>query len=456
MNLAGKTIGDYQIESEIGRGGTSTVYRAIDLRDNKAVALKVMLPELIDNEMALRRFLREGKAAAQLHHSNIVQIYEAGQTDGHYYIAMELIRAGTLAEHIKQKGELLSCEKIIAILSQIGAALDYAHTQGIVHRDIKLSNILLTEDDRALLSDFGIAKRLFSEQTMVTAVGRAVGTPSFMSPEQITGDYDVDYRSDLYSLAVIAYILFTGRTPFTADTAHQLMYKIAYEFPTPPNIINPEVSSDISFVLLKALSKEPGERYSSAHKFVTSLSTCRSYDCEIISRQKPIESRKLNKLFSMQWPLGQNIPTEAFIGAMITLLVLTIVLSPTLSVTPKFLLTKLQEVDMLQSARLALRANQSTDYVGSISTAYASPGSGGLFHQMSSLSQIADAATDSAANLTNWAAYDEWIIYQYNALVTLLGLHGAAMGESRISGLEHEFVAGPKPSLPIISPKVLP
>ena len=436
MNLVGKTIGDYQIESEIGRGGTSTVYRAVDSRDGKTLALKVMLPELIDNEMALKRFLREGNAAAQLHHSNIVEIYEAGQAEGHYYIAMELIEGGTLSEFIKEKGELLNTEQIIIILYQIGAALDHAHAQGIVHRDLKLSNILLTNDERALLSDFGIAKHLYSEQTMVTAAGRAVGTPSFMSPEQITGDYDIDYRSDLYSLAVVAYVLFTGRTPFAADTAHQLMYKVAYELPIPPDIINPELSADISFVLLKGLSKEPGERYTSAHKFVTSLTTCQSYACEIISPSQTAAQRKPRQLWTLQWPLAKNIPTEAFIGAMITVLVLAIVLTPTFSVTPQFLLAKFREIDMMQSAKLAFRFEQP-------------------LHDSDIMNISLDKLTEWAT-YTDWATYDDWIQHQYNTLVAVFELKNAPIAGSGTAALPRELAQEPKPTLPPIAPKLLP
>lgn len=457
MNLLGTNIGSYQIDKELGRGGTSIVYQAVDLRSQEEVALKVMLPELINNEMALKRFMREGKAASKLQHPNIVQIYEAGQADGHYFIAMQLIKGGTLADYIRQVGELLSAEQAIAILSQIGAALDHAHSQGIVHRDLKLSNILLADQEKALLSDFGIAKHLFSEQTMVTAVGRAVGTPSFMSPEQITGDTEIDYRSDIYSLGVIAYLLFTGRTPFTGDTAPQLMYKIAYDPPISPEVINPELSSEVAHVLLKALSKDPNERYTSAHRFVTSLSSCQSYGGEVNPYQNAVVQPTLKSAESIifQWPFTHKVPLEAFAGALISLLVLLIAVSPSLSVTPKFLLTKLQEIDMLQSMRLAVAPRDesitSVTSLNSVQASSISPMAKDLYP-----SQLEQPLPDLFSKWISWETFDAWTEEGYNMILTFSSQNQVTLNDRLSSSLTQESIPYSKPDLPNISPKILP
>ncbi len=234
MDLTGQTVGPYHIQTEIGRGGTAIVYRAIDTRRGQAVALKVLPPLLATDPMFLKRFIKEGQNAARLRHQNIVATYEAGEFDGYYYIAMELVNGGTLAELSSQRTELFTLDESINILSQLAAALDFAHSQELLHRDVKPSNVLMAADGRILLADFGTVKQMFGEHTMMTAPSQRIGTPSFMSPEQIAGTIPIDARSDVYSLGVIAYKLFTGRLPVTADNQAELLHKIVYESPIRP------------------------------------------------------------------------------------------------------------------------------------------------------------------------------------------------------------------------------
>ncbi|CAN5865310.1 hypothetical protein BH10CHL1_BH10CHL1_38530 [soil metagenome] len=285
MDLNDKTLGYYQIKSEIGRGGTAIVYRATDVRSGQEVALKILPPLSATDPMFLKRFIKEGQNAARLRHENIVRTYEAGEIGGFYYIAMEFVMGGTLAEMSEQRGQLFSIDENINILSQIAAALDFAHSQGFLHRDIKPSNILIAEDGRVLLTDFGTAKEIVGEHTMMTATGQRIGTPSFMSPEQISGSMNIDYRSDVYSLGVVAYKLFTGRLPLIAESQAELLHKIIYETPVSPDLINPELPSDIVHHLNRVLAKDPTQRYESAGQFVATMVASRIWGSRLIAHQ---------------------------------------------------------------------------------------------------------------------------------------------------------------------------
>lgn len=269
-------IGPYTLHEEIGRGGMSVVFRAHDSRSNNTVALKVLPMELAYNNTFLGRFLREGENALRLQHSNIVRVYEADQHEGHHFIAMEWATGGTLSERIRRRQGPLPLDETVRILQQIAAGLDYAHNLGFLHRDIKPSNIMFAGDEppgdgRALITDFGVAKNLTSEHTMVTMPGFSVGTPAYMSPEQARGDLDIDRRSDIYSLGVVAYAMLTGRLPFDADSQLVLLRKIVDEMPTPPESANPQIHPGAAYVLKCVLAKDPDARYPTAGEFVYAL-----------------------------------------------------------------------------------------------------------------------------------------------------------------------------------------
>jgi serine/threonine-protein kinase len=269
-------IGPYQIEHEIGRGGMATVYAALDIRTGREVALKVLLPQFAYDPSFLYRFVKEGKASESLRHDHIVRTYETGAAGGYYYIAMQMMRNGTLLDYVQKKNRLLSTDEIISILSQIASGLDYAHRRGLLHRDLKLSNILMTEEGEALLSDFGVVKQMDGENMMNTIAGYAVGTPAFMAPEQAQG-MELDARADVYGLGVIAYTLFTGRLPFKAENQAQLLYKIVHETPLSPDSLNPNLPAGIVPVLNRVLAKEREQRYISAGEFIAALIAGRMY-----------------------------------------------------------------------------------------------------------------------------------------------------------------------------------
>lgn len=266
MDLIGQTLGKYELIEEIGRGGMATVYKAWDATDQCYVALKVLPTYFQHDTDFLKRFLHEAQSAAQLDHPNIVSVYEAGEVDGTNYIAMEYVEGGSLQGTLT--GKPIDLSTAISIVAQIASALAYAHAHGVVHRDVKPSNILLTKEGRALLSDFGIAKA--SEQSRITLTGTLVGTPQYMSPEQADGRA-VDHRSDLYALGVVLYQMLTGNPPFSGDTPLVVLHKQVYEPPLPPRALNPTIPVKVERVLLRALAKGAGERYQSAGELVVAL-----------------------------------------------------------------------------------------------------------------------------------------------------------------------------------------
>jgi serine/threonine protein kinase len=269
-SLIGQSIGRYQILEQLGKGGMATVYKARDTRLDRFVAIKVIridqfAPSMLD-EM-LKRFEREAKALAQLSHPNIVHVHDYGEYQGAPYLVMEYLPCGTLAH---RPSALMPWQQAIHILLPIAQALTYAHQHNIVHRDIKPGNILLTENDLPMLSDFGIAKILGNSGTgTITDAGMGIGTPEYMAPEQWTGQ--AGPQSDIYSLGVVLYELVTGHKPYTADTPAGIMIKQIQEPLPPPRQFVPGLPEDLENVLMKALERQPEDRYHSMSEFAQAL-----------------------------------------------------------------------------------------------------------------------------------------------------------------------------------------
>ncbi|HEX3050616.1 MAG TPA: serine/threonine protein kinase [Aggregatilineaceae bacterium] len=254
--LAGKQLGQYEVRELIGSGGMSVVYRGYQLSLKRDVAIKVL--SLVEDEDSLRRFNREAEIAAKLEHRSIIPVFDYGTQDGISYVVMRLLTGGTLAQQISGRHFVpYPLPEAADLLKQIGSALDYAHSRGAIHRDIKPSNIMFDSDGGAYIVDFGIAK-LLEGAGQLTATGRIMGTPLYMPPEQWRTEPAVP-ASDQYALAVVAYQMVTGRTPFEAPTPHGLMYQHLNE--TPPTLIHTDVPPAIATVLHKALSKNPQDRY---------------------------------------------------------------------------------------------------------------------------------------------------------------------------------------------------
>ena len=254
-------VGDhYLIEAEIGRGGMAAVYRALDLRLNRRVAIKVLPPDLAFNPGVRSRFLREAQMAAGLTHPNIVPIYMVDEVDGLVFYVMALVDGESIASRLKREGAL-PIDDVRAVVADVADALDFAHSQGVVHRDIKPDNILLDGTTRRpMVTDFGIARAAAEEQRL-TVTGVAVGTPAYMSPEQAMGERDVDGRSDIYSLGIVAYQMLAGDTPFKATNTPAMLMKHVSEPPPPLRQRRPDIPVTLASAVEKALAKRPDDRY---------------------------------------------------------------------------------------------------------------------------------------------------------------------------------------------------
>ena len=265
----------YELDREIGRGGMGIVYRAKDKRLKRFVAIKLLPPELSFRRDIRTRFLREAETAAQLSHPNIVPIYSVDEVGNLVFFVMACIDGDNLATKLQKRGPL-PVDDVRRWLLEVADALAFAHARGVIHRDIKPDNILLDSiDGRALVTDFGIARAASDsgEASRLTATGMAIGTPAYMSPEQASGDRDLDARSDLYSLGIVAYQMLAGEPPFTGGTTPALLVKHLAEVPVPVSLRRPDTPDDLSQIVMRCLEKSPEHRFQSAGEMVTALKT---------------------------------------------------------------------------------------------------------------------------------------------------------------------------------------
>jgi len=300
--LVGKKIGKFQIERRLGRGGMGTVYEALDLNLTRKVALKVMREDLAEEPQFQQRFIQEAKAAATLgDHRSIITIYEFDYREDVLFLAMELVPGGTIGDHLKraqQAGKAIELRETLYVLAQVADALDYAHRHGAIHRDIKPSNILLKKLDkpdmdeepplRAVVTDFGLAKLV--EEDMQTQRGTYLGTLPYMSPEQCLGE-ELDGRSDIYSLGVVLYLLTTGQMPLDIKTPTQAVLKHQTEIPPPPREVCPALPEPVERIILKAIARQPTDRFSAADQMARALRhTASTLTDEIMAQYAPRDS----------------------------------------------------------------------------------------------------------------------------------------------------------------------
>ena len=276
-----KNLGKYKILKELGSGAMGKVYQALDTVMNRVVALKVIKwseedpPEEREHKRA--RLLKDARNAGALLHPNIITIYGFEQEGDTPFIVMEFVNGPTLTARLG--GGSLAPQQVVRYIRQASEALDYAHRRNLVHRDIRPDNLMIGEEDTLKIADFGISK-VISETTTghtVTRAGVVVGTPHYMSPEQIQG-LTLDGRSDQFSLAIVAYQMLTGHKPFDGQDITTVLYKIAFEDPQPPELLNPELGPAVGKVLKKALAKRPEQRYSACAEFATDLESAISAD----------------------------------------------------------------------------------------------------------------------------------------------------------------------------------
>lgn len=288
--LEGKILDGYELRRLVGKGGMANVYEAQDRQVQRKVAVKVFKRE--DEEM-LRRFIREARLMGSLRHEHLVPIIDTGQCqldgDTRYYIVMPLMDGGTLRARIRRSP--LSLPEACRIIQGIASALDYIHSQGIIHRDIKASNVLLSADGECYLTDFGIA-RITNDATQLTSTGDVLGTVDYVAPELFEPDRRADARSDLYSLGVLLYEMVTGRLPFTADSQLVVVSMHMNKRPPAPRSLAPHISSQVERVINKALEKRPEQRYASATELAEAF--CRAVDAN--NKKGRVESTSTLKL----------------------------------------------------------------------------------------------------------------------------------------------------------------
>jgi tRNA A-37 threonylcarbamoyl transferase component Bud32 len=266
-------LGRYEIISELGQGAMGIVYKARDPLIDRVVAIKTInLNQALDEREEYEgRFYQEARAAGRLSHHNIVTIYDVGKSGDVAYIAMEFLEGRELRDVLNEK-PLLPLAQVLAIVGQVAQGLAYAHEHGIVHRDVKPSNIMILQDDHVKITDFGIAR--MASAAVRTQTGMVLGSPKYMSPEQVMGKL-TDQRSDIFSLGIMLYEMLTGRAPFVGENVNAIMYQTLNATPPAPNTLNPDVPEMLNFIVAKALAKKLDDRYQNARDIVDDLRACR-------------------------------------------------------------------------------------------------------------------------------------------------------------------------------------
>ncbi|MDQ3849300.1 MAG: protein kinase, partial [Actinomycetota bacterium] len=271
--IASDTVvdGRYQVIDRLGSGGMADVFSAQDLQLGRKVALKLLHERFAQDEEFVERFRREASSAAGLQHQHVVSVYDRGEWDGTAYIAMEYVAGRTLKQVIQQEGPL-EPGRAVDLAVQVLRAVRFAHRRGVIHRDLKPHNVIVDEEGRAKVTDFGIARAGASD---ITETGSIMGTAQYLSPEQAQG-HAVNAPSDLYSVGIVLYEMLTGRVPFDGDSTVAVALKQVSESPVPPSRLNPAVTPELEAVVLRALAKDPAERFADAEEFIAALEHARA------------------------------------------------------------------------------------------------------------------------------------------------------------------------------------
>ena len=281
---AAHQIPGYKILGKLGAGAMAIVYKGIQLSLNRPVAIKVLPKRFSENPEYVQRFYKEGQLAAKLNHNNIVQAYDVGEASGYHYFVMEYVEGKTLYDDLS-KGKIFSEAEALDIILQVAHALAHAHAKGLIHRDVKPKNIMITTSGVVKLADMGLARGTSDVEAAKMEAGKAYGTPYYIAPEQIRGEIDIDGRADIYGLGATLYHLVTGRVPFMADDPTEVMKKHLREPLIPPDHINTNLSAGISEVVEVMMAKRREERYVNAEELIADLEAVRN-------GQPPMRARK--------------------------------------------------------------------------------------------------------------------------------------------------------------------
>jgi len=303
-DLSGSSFGRYHLVEKLGEGGMAVVYKAFDTRLECDVAVKVIRMDNLPQssiEKTLKRFEREAKSVAKLTQANIVKVTDYGDFEGTPYLVMEYLPSGTLKEYMRQNGQI-PWQNAVSLILPIAEALGYAHSMKVLHRDVKPSNILLTQTMQPMLTDFGIAKILDEENPQeLTGTGIAIGTPEYMAPEQVTSK-TTDARADIYALGVVFYEMITGRRPFEADTPMAVLFKHASEpLPRPSSLVR-DLPTNVENFVFKATAKDPNQRYQSMDEFVSALGKLQSVIPAVPAMPEPVAA-----------PVTETIPAKTLV-----------------------------------------------------------------------------------------------------------------------------------------------
>jgi len=300
---AAEQIPGYKILGKLGAGAMAIVYKARQISLDRTVAIKILPRRFSENPDYVKRFYKEGKAAAKLNHNNIVGAYDVGEAGGYHYFVMEYVEGKTLYEDLA-KGKIFTEQEAVAITMQVASALEHAHAKGLIHRDVKPKNIMINSAGVVKLAALGLARDANDVELAKSEAGKAFGTPYYISPEQIRGEIDIDGRCDIYSLGATFYHMVTGRVPFEATTPSEVMRKHLKEPIIPPDHINTALSAGCSEVIEMMLEKNKHDRYASAEELMTDLEAVRKGEPPLAAR------RKFNLQDLQQLQEGQSIEVE--------------------------------------------------------------------------------------------------------------------------------------------------
>jgi serine/threonine-protein kinase len=280
----GRQIPGYQILGKLGSGAMATTFKARQLSLDRIVAIKVLPRRLSENQEFVDRFYREGKAAAKLNHPNIAQAYDVGEAGGYHYFVMEYVEGHMLYDELAE-GKVFGEDEALEIILQVARALEHAHSQGLIHRDVKPKNIMITAQRQVKLVDMGLARNVTDSAIARAEAGKAFGTPYYISPEQIRGEVDIDFRADVYSLGATLYHMVTGKVPFDAESPTAVMHKHLKEPLIPPDHLNTKLSAGLGEVVEVMMAKDRKRRYASTNDLLTDLESIAAGDPPLQARR---------------------------------------------------------------------------------------------------------------------------------------------------------------------------